>query len=102
MNNYKSFQELKSIKYTLEIFVERILNKKYDISYILSMNNRQEYFKTQSKVKMKMHLDLLGIDHFDELRMFPNKKGLKIAGFDKRFINDIRKHTEFQLIKYYD
>lgn len=84
------------------MFKERINNKKYDIFYVLSTNNSQEYFKTHSKLKMKMQLDLLGIDHFDERRMFPNKKELKIAGYDKKYRDLIKRHSEFQLIKYYD
>ena len=34
--------------------------------------------------------------------MFPNKKELKIAGYDKKYRDLIKRHNEFQLIKYYD
>lgn len=99
MNNYKDFQELKSIKYTLSIFRFNGMEKPL---YTLRKGFAIKQFETESPLQMKMHLDLLGIDHFDELRMLPDKTTLRIAGFSKKYKDNINRHTEFQLIKYYD
>lgn len=92
-------QELKSIKYTLSIFRFNGMEKPL---YTLRKGFAIEQFETESPLQMKMHLDLLGIDHFDELRMLPDKTALRIAGFSKKYRDNINRHTEFQLIRYYD
>ena len=100
MNNYKDFQELKSIKYTLTIF--RFSDMEKPLYILRQRSETEQLFETESLIQMKMYLDLLGIDHFDELRMFPDKIALKISGYDKKYRDNIKKHTEFKLIKYYD
>lgn len=81
MNKYKASEKPKIIKYELIVFRNHF--------YRLYTYNGTEYevFDTKSKARIKMQLDLIGINHFDEIQMY-------------RPINISRIHTYFSLLKY--
>ena len=82
MNKYKDSEKPKIIKYELDVFKDHL--------YILyTFNNEIDdgIFETESKSKIKMQLDLLGIDHFDRIQKHcPSLNG--------------NIHTYFSLLKY--
>lgn len=81
MSNFKDSKKPKIIKYELVVFRNHF--------YRLYTFNGAEYeeFDTKSKARIKIQLDLLGIDHFDEIQMYRPK-------------NISRIHTHFSLLKY--
>lgn len=81
MNKFKDFEKPKIIKYELVVFRNHF--------YRLYTYNGTEYevFDTKSKARIKIQLDLLGIDHFDRIQ----KHCSSLNG-------DI--HTYFSLLKY--
>ena len=82
MNKLKDSEEPKVPKYELVVFRDHL--------HILYTFNEVgvEIFKTRSKVRMKMQLDLLGIGHFDEIHMHHH------------YVDGIPKHTHSSLLKY--
>ena len=82
MNKYKDSEEPKVPEYELVVFRDHF--------YILYTYNEVgvEIFKTRSKARMKIQLDLLGIGHFDEIHMHHH------------YIDSIPTHTHFSLLKY--
>ena len=77
MIEYKDSEEPKIPKYELDVFKDHLSIK--DHLYILyTFNNgiTNGIFETESKAKIKMQLDLLGIDHFDRIQKHrPNLDG---------------------------
>lgn len=82
MNKLKDSEEPKVPKYELVVFRDHI--------YTLYTYNEVgvKIFETRSKERMKIQLDLLGIDHFDKVHMH------------HRYVDSIPKHTHSSLLKY--
>lgn len=64
MNKFNDFEKPKIIKYELVVFRNHF--------YRLYTYNGTEYevFDTKSKARIKIQLNLIGIDHFDEIEMY--------------------------------
>ena len=82
MNKYKDSEEPKVPEYELVVFSDHlyILYTYYEVGV--------KIFKTRSKVRMKMQLDLLGIGHFDEVHMH------------HRYVDSNPTHSHFSPLKY--
>lgn len=82
MNKFKYSEEPKVPEYELVVFRDHLytLYMYYEVGV--------KIFKTKSKVRMKMQLDLLGIGHFDEIHMYHH------------YVDGIPTHSHFSLLKY--